>query len=85
MKRYMQWVFAAILMISGGCVLTSCSDDDSSASGNDVSEYTSEEPATDQLDVRVTVDLPAASLSQFDDNSTGASLIKRLQCHPGRY
>ena len=78
MKRYMQWVFAAILMISGGCVLTSCSDDDSSTGGDDVSEYTSEEPATDQLDVRVTVDLPAASLSQFDDNSTGASLIKRL-------
>ena len=36
------------------------------------------EPTTDEMLVNVTADLPAAVLSNFDDNSTGAALVKRL-------
>lgn len=36
------------------------------------------EPTTDQLEVKVTYDLPTAVLAQFDENSVGAALIKRL-------
>ena len=78
MKKHMQWMFAAILMTSGNMILTSCSDDDHTNSGNDHTDYNIEEPATDQLGIRVTANLPAASLSQFDEKSTGAALIKRL-------
>lgn len=74
----MQWMFAAILMTSGNMILTSCSDDDHTSSDNGGTEYTIEEPATDQMGIRVTANLPAASLSQFDEKSTGAALIKRL-------
>lgn len=78
MKKHMQWMFAAILMTSGNMILTSCSDDDHTSSDNGGTEYTIEEPATDQMGIRVTANLPAASLSQFDEKSTGAALIKRL-------
>ena len=36
------------------------------------------EPTTDQLEVMVTADMPTAVLGQFDDNSVGAALVKRL-------
>lgn len=77
MRRYLHWMLASILMTSGNMILTSCSDDDK-ASSSDNTEYTIEEPATDLMGVSVTADLPAASLSQFDEKSTGAALIKRL-------
>lgn len=78
MKRYMQWMLTAILMTSGNMILTSCSDNDHTSSGNRDTEYTIEEPTTDQMEVRVTANLPAAALSQFNDKSTGAALISRL-------
>ena len=36
------------------------------------------EPTDDQLEVKVTTDMPTAVLSQFDENSVGAALVKRL-------
>ena len=75
----MQWMLS-ILMITGTTVLTSCSDDNNSDDNGDNpgTEYTWEEPTTDQLAVRVTAELPAAAFSQFPELSTGAALIKRL-------
>ena len=79
MKRYMQWM-AAILIISGSMVLTSCSDDEvtETRTGTGTENYELPEPATDQMDVTVTYPLTAASLSQFAEPSTGAALIRRL-------
>ena len=77
--KYMQWMLS-ILMITGTTVLTSCSDDNNSDDNGDNpgTEYTWEEPTTDQMAVRVTAELPAAAFSQFPELSTGAALIKRL-------
>jgi len=36
------------------------------------------EPTTDQLEVKVTADMPTAVLSQFDENTVATALIKRL-------
>ena len=36
------------------------------------------EPTTDQLEVKVTADMPTAVLGQFDENSVATALIKRL-------
>ena len=78
MKRYKFWMLG-ILMITGAATLTSCSDDDKNSSDNNSgTEYTWEEPTTDQLGVRVTSDLSAASFSQFPEQSVGAAFIKRL-------
>lgn len=77
-KSMMMKLFCAAIIMFHASFLISCSDDDSNTGGNGESKYTSEEPTTDQLYVRVTADLPAASLSQFDDKSTGAALIRRL-------
>ena len=76
--RYKFWMLG-ILMITGAATLTSCSDDDKNSSDNNSgTEYTWEEPTTDQLGVRVTSDLSAASFSQFPEQSVGAAFIKRL-------
>ena len=36
------------------------------------------EPTTDQMKVRVRYNMPTAVLAQFDENSVGAALVKRL-------
>ena len=79
LRQYIQWMLS-ILMIIGTTALTACSDDNNSDDNGDNpgTEYTWEEPTTDQLAVRVTAELPAASFSQFPELSTGAALIKRL-------
>ena len=70
----------SILMIIGTTALTACSDDNNSDDNGDNpgTEYTWEEPTADQMAVRVTAELSAASFSQFSELSTGAALIKRL-------
>ena len=80
MKKIMNWMLAAIL-ICGASVFTSCSSNDDNPTP---SEPEGEmfplpvEPTTDQLEVKVTADMPTAVLSQFDENSVGAALVKRL-------
>ncbi len=76
----MNWMLAAIL-ICGSSVFASCvaNEDNSSADvpGGEVTEpYV--EPTTDQLEVKVTADMPTAVLGQFDENSVAAALVKRL-------
>ncbi len=79
MKK-MFMVLAATL-ICGASVLVSCSSNNDNSdpptpSGEASEPY--EEPTTDQLEVKVTYDMPTAVLSSFNDNSVGAALVKRL-------
>ena len=80
MKKIMNWMLAAIL-ICGASVLVSCTTniDNPTPSEPEAEEYViPEEPTTDQLEVKVTADMPTAVLSQFDENSVATALIKRL-------
>ena len=72
-------LFAAVMMAG----LTACSDkndtpvDPTPQPGGEVTEpYV--EPTTDQMEVKVTYDMPTAVLGQFDENSVGGALVKRL-------
>lgn len=83
MKRQILWMMAAILICGTTTVtLSSCSEDDDAtpSGGIEIEPMTDEEkePTTDQMAVSVTASVPAAVLSQFDDNSTGAAFVKRL-------
>ena len=80
MKKILNWMLAAIF-ICGSSVFASCvaNEDNSSADvpGGEVTEpYV--EPTDDQLEVKVTADMPTAVLGQFDENSVAAALVKRL-------
>ena len=80
MKKILDWMLAAIL-ICGSSVFASCvaNEDNSSADvpGGEVTEpYV--EPTDDQLEVKVTADMPTAVLAQFDESTVAAALIKRL-------
>ena len=80
MKKIMNWMLAAIL-ICGASVLVSCT---TNIDNPTPSEPEGEmfplpvEPTTDQLEVKVTADMPTAVLSQFDENTVATALIKRL-------
>ena len=68
----------AATMMAG---FSACSDNDNdnnntTPSGETLDPY--EEPTTDQLEVKVTADMPTAVLAKFDDNSVGTALVKRL-------
>lgn len=78
MKKIMNWMLVAILTF-GASVFTACSDDDvnNPPSGPTQSTITPE-PTTDQMEVLVTVDMPMAVLSNFDENSMGGALMKRV-------
>lgn len=82
MKRQILWMMAAILICGTTTVtLSSCSEDNNATptGGIEIEPTTEEvEPTTDQMAVSVTANVPAAVLSQFDDNSTGAAFVKRL-------
>lgn len=74
------WVLAATL-ICGASAFVSCSDKDNDLDSDLPGGETTElyvEPTTDQLEVKVTADMPTAVLSQFDENTVATSLIKRL-------
>ena len=82
MKRQILWMMAAILICGTTTVtLSSCSEDDNATptGGIEIEPTTEEvEPTTDQMAVSVTASVPAAVLSKFNDNSTGAAFVKRL-------
>ena len=80
MKKILNWMLAAIFICSSS-VFASCvaNEDNSSADvpGGEVTEpYV--EPTADQLEVKVTADMPTAVLAQFDESTVAAALIKRL-------
>ena len=72
-------LLAAMFAVCGAMLcLNSCNKDNGFDIEVDVDPAWLTEPTTDQMSVRVTADLPAAVLSSFDDNSTGAALKRRL-------
>ena len=80
MKKIMNWMLAAIF-ICGSSVFASCVDNEDNSSadvpGGQVTDpYV--EPTDDQLEVKVTADMPTAVLAQFDESTVAAALIKRL-------
>lgn len=80
-KKYL-WMLVILAVCGTNTVLTSCSSDEDKNQDDGSRIVTPEtvwtEPTTDQMAVRVTVDVSIASLSQFPDPSTGAALVKRL-------
>ena len=80
MKKILNWMLAAIF-ICGSSVFASCvaNEDNSSADvpdGEVTEPYV--EPTDDQLEVKVTADMPTAVLAQFGESTVAAALIKRL-------
>lgn len=73
---------AAILTSCSAVMFTACTDNDNpiqETNGTQVETPAEENmPETDQMRVSVTADVPTAVLSQFDANTTGAALVKRL-------
>ena len=80
MKMRKIGLFAAMFAVCGAMLcLNSCEKDNGfDVLVDDARELNQTEPTADQLSVRVTADLPAAVLSNFDENSTGAALKRRL-------
>ncbi|MBQ6310698.1 MAG: hypothetical protein IJK74_04020 [Bacteroidales bacterium] len=78
MKRF--WMLAAIISICGMVLCSvSCTKDDHKDRGiNKTTDHEDVLPTTDQLNVRVTANLPTAVLGIYEDNTVGASLVKRL-------
>ncbi len=78
MRKMMYWVLVAILTFSAS-VFTACSDYDVNNPPSGLTQSTiTPEPTTDQLEVMVTADMPMAVLSNFDENSMGGALVKRV-------
>ena len=74
------FLFAALVTTT---VQTSCTsnDDNPTTEPTEISGESfeaPEEPTDDQLEVKVTADMPTAVLSQFDENTVATALIKRL-------
>ena len=78
MRKMMYWVLVAILTFSAS-VFTACSDYDVNNPPSGLTQSTiTPEPTTDQLEVMVTADMPMAVLNNFDENSMGGALVKRV-------
>ena len=72
-------LFAVALAVCGALLsLNSCEKDKGIEIDDDPTGEIKPEPTTDRMDVLVTADLPAAVLSNFDGNSTGAAFTRRL-------
>ena len=74
-NRYL--LFFVGLIVSFSLLLTACTDDSIAAGGNGGGngEF---DPMVDQLQVKVTADVPTAVLSSFDNASMGGALVRRL-------
>ena len=83
MKK-LQLILNMLLATMTAIVFTACTDDtDKPATvDNTVTPENYTEPTTDQMEVRIEADLTAAVLGQFDENSTGAALVRRLPNAP---
>jgi hypothetical protein len=72
-------LFVAALAVGfSGCADIDNSVQETDGTQTEISYGDKDEPTTDQMKVSVTANVPAAVLSRFDDNSTGAAFVKRL-------
>ena len=73
-----KYLYSAVLIIGAALMMAACAVDRDNASGGSPTVNPADDPATDQLLVKVTADVPTAVLSQFDATSMGGALVRRL-------
>ena len=71
------YIFLAVLMMGIATMMTGCVKEDI-ASNDNGSGTNPTDMNVDELNVKVTADMPTAVLSSFDENSMGAALVRRL-------
>ena len=77
MKRLrIQMILAATLLGGAISLFTACAEKDNA--GSPTTEPSADWEKADQLQVKVTADVPTAVMSQFDQTSMGAALVRRL-------
>ena len=69
--------FHAVLMMGIAMMMTGCVKEDI-ASNDNGGRTNPTDMNVDELNVKVTADMPTAVLSSFDENSMGAALVRRL-------
>ena len=71
------YIFLAVLMMGIATMMTGCAKEDIASNDNGGGTNPTD-MNVDELNVKVTADMPTAVLSSFDDNSMGAALVRRL-------
>ena len=71
------YIFLAVLMMGIATMITGCVKEDI-ASNDNGGGVNPTDMNVDELNVKVTADVPTAVLSSFDDNSMGGALVRRL-------
>ena len=71
------YLFSAILMMGIATMMTGCVKEDIASNDNGGGTNPTD-MNVDELNVKVTADMPTAVLSSFDENSMGGALVRRL-------
>ncbi len=71
------YIFLAVLMMGIATMMTGCAKEDIASNDNGGGTNPTD-MNVDELNVKVTADMPTAVLSSFDENSMGAALVRRL-------
>ncbi len=71
------YIFLAVLMMGIATMMTGCAKEDIASNDNGGGTNPTD-VNVDELNVKVTADMPTAVLSSFDENSMGAALVRRL-------
>ena len=71
------YIFLAVLMMGIATMMTGCVKEDIASNDNGGGTNPTD-MNVDELNVKVTADMPTAVLSSFDENSMGAALVRRL-------
>ena len=71
------YIFLAVLMMGIATMITGCAKEDIASNDNGGGTNPTD-VNVDELNVKVTADVPTAVLSSFDENSMGAALVRRL-------
>ena len=71
------YIFLAVLMMGIATMMTGCAKEDIASNDNGGGTNPTD-VNVDELNVKVTADVPTAVLSSFDENSMGAALVRRL-------
>ena len=76
------YIFLAVLMMGIATMMTGCVKEDIASNDNGGGTNRTD-MNVDELNVKVTADMPTAVLSSFDENSMGAALVRRLNITTG--
>jgi len=71
------FLISAVLMMGIATMMTGCAKEDIASNDNGGGTNPTD-MNVDELNVKVTADMPTAVLSSFDENSMGAALVRRL-------